>query len=116
MTQPTRSPQRIQIYLKHFRDPEHRYQPRDVVCNRGVKDTEPGCGQTCRRFVTYPREKGMYFDGDPIVVEQFPVRQDGAVIALVETTNVHFATCPARKRPAPPVVGVDGKMAATGGQ
>lgn len=87
----------IQIFLKHFNDKERRYQPRDGVCRSDPAAGRIGCGQTIRRFVTYPREKGIYFDGEPVILEQDPVRADGAVLALVSTDNVHFATCPARK-------------------
>lgn len=104
----------IQIYLKHFNDKENRYQPRDGVCTSDEKAGRKGCGQDIRRFVTYPREKGIYFDGAPVVVEQFPVRQDGAVIAVVETDNVHFATCPVRKAAAQEAR--DGKAAGVGGR
>lgn len=105
----------IQIFLKHHNDKAGRFAPRDGVCTSHAETNRVGCGQAIRRFVTYPREKGMYFDGDPIVVEQFPVRQDGAVIAIVKTDNVHFATCPARKPPRPTTgLPTDFKIAAGG--
>lgn len=104
----------IQIYLKHFNDPDGRFQPRTNVCKSDEAAGRVGCGQTIQRFVTYPREKGMYFDGPPVIIEQFPVRQDGAVIAVVATDNVHFATCPVRKDAAK--VERDGKLAGVGGR
>lgn len=101
----------IQIYLKHHNDPEGRFAVKHKTC----QDYETpggqvllGCGGSIVGYKTYPREKSMYFDGDPIVVQQFPPRQDGAVIAVVRNDNVHWATCPARNTPR------DSKLAAAG--
>jgi hypothetical protein len=105
----------ITIFLKHHNDRAGKFAPRDGVCTSHAESNRVGCGQAIRRYVTYPREKGMYFDGEPIVVEQFPVRQDGAVIAVVKTDNVHFATCPARKKPRPTTGFEDFKTNAAGG-
>lgn len=104
----------IQIYLKHHNDKGNRFQPRDGVCTSDAETHRVGCGQAIRRFVTYPREKGIYFDGEPVVIEQFAIRGDGAVIAIVATDNVHFATCPVRKDAARVVR--DGKAAGVGGR
>lgn len=106
--------QRIQIFLKHYADPEGRFTPRTRTCEDYETPTgvRKGCGATITRYMTYPREKGMYFDGDPVVIERFPVREDGAVIALVDTANVHFATCKARKVQPPTR---DFRAAAAGG-
>lgn len=105
----------IQIFLKHHKDPDGKYAMQTKTCSNytDAKDhVHPGCGGTVFRFVTYPRERGMYFDGMPIVVQQFPPRQDGAVIAIVSNENVHHATCPAKKKPAPAVP--DFRTAASG--
>lgn len=106
----------IQIYLRHFSDPGGKFTPQTKTCSdyEGRDGLQKGCGAEVIRYMTYPREKGMYFDGPPIVVQQFPPRQDGAVIAIVSTENVHFATCKMKQRPAAPMF--DGKAAATGGQ
>lgn len=106
----------IQIFLRHHNDPKFAPQTKQCSDYEDRKgNQQKGCGATVIRFVTYPNEKGMYFDGDPIVVQQFPVRQDGAVIAVVSNENVHFATCTAKKQPRP-TVPFDGKAAAQGGQ
>jgi hypothetical protein len=103
----------IQIFLRHHVDPEGKFTPRLVTCSDytppGTSHVQKGCGGSVWRYLTYPREKAMRFDGPPVVVQQFPVRQDGAVIALVSTDNVHYSTCPA-KHPA----GNDSKQAASG--
>lgn len=108
--------QQIQIYLKHHNDPDGRFSPKTKSCadfdRKGV--VQKGCGGPVTRYVTYPKEKGMYFDGPPEVAEQFPIRQDGAVIALVYTDNVHFATCPMRPKAAKPAEPVDHRALAAG--
>lgn len=89
----------IEIFLKHHNDPDGRFAPKVKTCQdyeAPGRPVLPGCGGSIVGYKTYPREKSMYFDGPPVVVQQYPARQDGAVIALVRTDNVHWATCPAR--------------------
>lgn len=97
----TRPANTIQIFLKHHNDPDGKYTPKQKTCSDyedGKGHLHKGCGGTVFRYVTYPRERGMYFDSAPIIVQQFPPRSDGAVIALVSNENVHHATCPAKKQ------------------
>lgn len=111
-----RRAQTIRIYLKHHNDPDGKFQPRDRVCSdyedpRRAGVINKGCGATLRRFVTFPNEKGMLFDSEPVVVEGSEVSVgNGGIVASVYTANVHFGSCPMRQR------GVsDGKAAAAGG-
>lgn len=108
---PTR--QAIRIYLRHHNDPDGKYKPKQGSC-QDWEDRKghivKGCGGTTWRYVTYPNEKGMRFDGPPDVVPNSEVNLNGAIVAEVYTDNVHFATCTARKRITP----VDGKAAAAG--
>lgn len=114
-----RKPPNIKIFLKHHNDPEGRYAPQSATCQDAPEKHRVGCGGSMVFYKTYPNEARMPFDSAPIVVQQFPVRGDGAVIAIVETTNVHFATCPARKaereKQRPTTGFADAKMRAAGG-
>lgn len=106
--------QTIRIYLRHHNNPRFAswtktcadYTQRD---GRGRLIAHQGCGATMLGYRTYPNEKPMYFDGPPEIVEQAPTRQDGAVIAIVYTDNVHFVTCPRRHQAA-----YDGRARAAG--
>lgn len=95
--------QTIRIYLRHPGDPDSKFLPRPKVCtdydNPRTGHLEPGCGATLVRFVTYPNEKGIYFDGPPRIVEGSEVKlETGAIVGSVYTDTVHFATCPMRQR------------------
>lgn len=117
MARPRR--QTIRIYLKHHNNPRmgswtkvcSTYEQRREVNGRFATTTIIGCGATLIGYRTWPNEKPMYFDGPPVVKEQYPVRQDGAVIADVYTDNVHWSTCPNRQRPA---AAHDGRALAAG--
>lgn len=110
--------QTIRIYLKHHTNPT--LAPRAVTCqdyeNPRSHATEKGCGGSVLRYATYPRGKGMRFDGPPVVVEGSETNMgDGGIVAEVYTDNVHFATCPARQRKEPTTTGfADTKQHAAG--
>lgn len=106
--------QTVRIFLKHHNDPSGKYAPKMRTCETDPERGLVGCGGSIIRYTTFPKEKGMYFDGPPVVVQQFPVRQDGAVIAEVETGNVHFATCPKRKGAPTALPSTDGQQRSAG--
>lgn len=93
--------QTIRIYLRHHNDPEGKFTPRELTCQdykdgKGVE--HKGCGGTVWRYLTYPNQKAMRFDGQPIVVDGSEVNMgDGSIVASVRTENVHYATCTARR-------------------
>lgn len=97
--------QTIRIYLRHHNDPDGKFIPREVTCQdftdrKGIE--QKGCGATVQRFLTFPNQKAMRFDGPPVVVEGTTVQLgDGGVVAEVRTDNVHYATCGARKPERP---------------
>lgn len=102
-----RRAQTIRIYLKHHNDPDGKFQPREVSCqdytdSKGVE--QKGCGATVWRYLTFPNQKAMRFDGPPQIVPGSEVGiGDGGIVASVVTTNVHYSTCAAKKKPeAPP--------------
>lgn len=113
-----RRAQTIRIYLRHHKDPDGKFQPREVTCQdytdrQGV--TQKGCGATVWRYLTYPNAKAMRFDGPPIVVPDTEVHiGDGGIVAKVETANVHYSTCGARKPQTPPTA-PDFRSQAAGG-
>lgn len=111
------SRQTIRIYLKHHTNPS--LAPRSVTCqdyeNPRTKATEKGCGGSVVRFATYPRGKGMRFDSAPEVVEGSETNMgDGSIVASVYTDNVHFSTCPVRKRKEPEAATTDSRQYAAG--
>lgn len=104
--------QAIRIYLKHHTN--ESLAPRQVTCqdydDPRTKAQMKGCGGTVLRYATYPRGKGMRFDGPPEVVEGSETSMgDGSIVASVYTDNVHFSTCPARKRERPTTSVADGR-------
>lgn len=54
--------------------------------------TKCSCAATLHFYTTYPNEKSMPFDRDPVVLDQM-VREDGAVIATVSADDTHFNSC-----------------------
>lgn len=106
--------QTIRIYLRHHNDPEGKFTPVTRTCQDNAERGIKGCGMTITRYMTYPNQKGMYFDSAPKQVGEPVMMGDGAVIAVVQTDNVHFATCPARK-PAAAGPTTDFRQAQAGG-
>lgn len=108
--------QQIRIILRHHNDPEGKFTPKELVCQDyedGKGKLQKGCGASVWRYKTFPNQKSMRFDGPPIVVPDTTVQMgDGSVVAKVETTNVHYGTCAARRQD-PPVK--DFRTAAAGG-
>lgn len=108
--------QQIRIYLRHHNDPEGKFTPKEVSCQDYTDSKgrqQKGCGGTVWRYLTYPNMKAMRFDGPPIVVEGTTVQiGDGGVVAKVETTNVHYASCGARHQEPPTT---DFRTASAGG-
>jgi hypothetical protein len=110
--------QTIRIYLRHHNDPEGKFTPRELTCQdytdgKGVE--QKGCGGTVWRYLTYPNQKAMRFDGPPIVVEGTEVNiGDGGIVASVQTSNVHYSTCTAKRKPEAAAPGFDRLTAAEG--
>lgn len=95
------APQTIRIFLKHHTNPT--LAPRVVICedypDQRTGMIQKGCGATVLRYATYPRGKGMRFDSEPLVIEDSETNMgDGSTVATVQTENIHFATCPARRQ------------------
>lgn len=108
--------QAIKIYLRHHNDPEKKFQPTQAVCETDEAKGRVGCGGSIFFYITYPNQKRMPFDGPPVVVDGSEVQMgDGGVVAQVYTDNVHFATCPAKKKAEPVTSGfVDARSRAAG--
>jgi hypothetical protein len=100
-----RRAQTIRIYVRHHNDPAGKFTPREVECQdyedgKGVQ--HKGCGARVQRFLTYPNQKAMRFDGPPAIVEGSQVTMgDGGIVVEVTTQNVHYATCAAKKAEEP---------------
>lgn len=86
-------PRTVKIVLKDH-SAAGTYNPTDGVCETNEEKHRTGCGATLKFYYTHPNRKRMPFDGEPVVVEKFPIGTDACVIASVENTNVHFSTCP----------------------
>lgn len=50
------------------------------------------CNATLHFFTTYPNEKSMPFDREPVVIDQ-TVLGNGAIIATVSANDTHFNSC-----------------------
>lgn len=90
----TRRPQTVRIYLRHHNDPEGKFTPKDATCETDEEKHRTGCGAALRFFITYPNQKRMPFDGEPVLAAEPVMMGDGGVVASVFNTNVHFGTCP----------------------
>lgn len=86
--------QTIRIYVRHHNDPEGRFTPQDAICETNEEKGRTGCGAALRFYLTYPNEKRMPFDGEPLIVGDAVQLGNGGVVASVENRNVHFSTCP----------------------
>jgi hypothetical protein len=87
--------QTVKIYLDH---PTPGYTAEQGKCETDKEKGRIGCDAPITFYRTFPNEKRMPFDGPPVIVKQHSPRDDGAVIAEVQTNNVHFATCRAKAR------------------
>jgi hypothetical protein len=91
--------QTIRIVLRHAKG-DDTFMPRELTCQdyedgKGVQ--HKGCGGTVWRYKTYPNRKSMRFDGPPVVIEGSQAWVGDLFVASVETKNVHYSTCPAKK-------------------
>jgi hypothetical protein len=89
-----RRPQTVRIYLRHHNDPEGRFTPKDATCETDEEKHRTGCGASIRFYLTYPNQKRMPFDGEPVLAGEPVVLGDGGVVASVFNDKVHFSTCP----------------------
>lgn len=89
-----RRPQTVRIYLRHHNDPEGKFTPKEATCETDEEKHRTGCGGSIKFFITYPNQKRMPFDGEPVLAGEPVVLGDGAVVASVFNQNVHFSTCP----------------------
>jgi hypothetical protein len=90
--------QTIRIYLRHHTRPQLR--PTAKVCHdwtdrKGI--THRGCGACVVRYVTFPNQKGIFFDREPRQSGEPVAIGDGGIVATVYTDQVHFATCGMRE-------------------
>lgn len=104
-----------------IRSGDAQFNMRETVC-QDYDDPKlgpmKGCGATVQRWFSYPKFKGLRFDGDPIVVrdhmdraETKPDPKQEIYVAFVKNDNVHAYTCPHRQRRVK-----DGKAAAAGAE
>lgn len=109
--------QKIRIILKG-RDAE-QFKPVTRICRDDEDRHIKGCGGTIIRYTTFPNQKGMYFDSEPVLVEMEGPNPDMVagvgLVAWVYTHNVHWSTCPTRK-PAAARSTTDFRQAAAGGE
>lgn len=100
---PAGAAQTVRVYLRHHTNDQ--LAPRETSCqdyDDPRRGQQKGCGATVIRYSTYPRQKGMRFDGAVKVVEGSEVNMgDGGIVASVYTDNIHIASCTARPRPVP---------------